>query len=120
MAQESEAKLTDHVYKLLKDKEASRIVIGHTPTPGAIITRFNGKVVMIDAGMSDYFGSRRACLTIEGDKLYAIHRGARVPLPGAGPVDYIRYLRAVIALEPSPGLLNSFLRNFESHPGQNP
>jgi hypothetical protein len=114
LAQGSEAELADHVSKLLQTYEAKRIVIAHTPTPGAVITRFDGKVVMIDVGLSAYYGSRRACLVMEGEKLYAIHRGDKVPLPADSAMAYLQYLRQVEKLEPDPGLLADYIREFRA------
>ncbi len=114
LAQGSEAELTDHVYKLLKTYGAKRLVIAHTPTPGAVITRFGGKVVLIDVGLSDYFGSRRACLIIEDEKLYAMHRGEKIALPTDSATAYLQYLRNVEKLEPDAKLLNAYIRVFQA------
>jgi hypothetical protein len=114
LAQGSETSLSDHVLKLLQTYGAKRIVIAHTPTPGAVITRFDGKVIMIDVGLSDYYGSRRACLVMEGEKLYAIHRGDKIPLPVDSAMAYLQYLRQVEKLEPDPNLLNAYIRAFQA------
>ena len=78
LAQARETELADHVSRLLQAYGVKRIVIAHTPTPGVVLTRFAGKVVMIDTGLSETYGSRRACLLIEDSKLYAIHRGEKI------------------------------------------
>jgi hypothetical protein len=114
LAQASEASLTDHVNKLLQTYGAKRIVIAHTPTPGAVITRFGGKVVMIDVGLSDYYGARRACLLLEGEKLYAIHRGEKIPVPSDSTMAYLQYLKQVEKLEPDPKLLTAYIRVFQA------
>jgi hypothetical protein len=114
LAQGSEASLTDHVHKLLQTYSAKRIVIAHTPTPGAVLTRFGGKVVMIDVGLSDYYGARRACLVLEDDKLYAIHRGEKIPLPSDSTMAYLPYLKQVEKLEPDPKSLTAYIRVFQA------
>jgi 3',5'-cyclic AMP phosphodiesterase CpdA len=114
LAQGTETDLTDHVYKLLQTYGAKRIVIAHTPTPGAVTTRFGGKVVMIDVGLSDYYGSRRACLLLEDGKLYAIHRGDKIPLPSESAMAYLQYLTQVDKLEPDPKLLDAYIRYFQA------
>lgn len=114
LAQGSETAFADHVDKLLETYGAKRIVIAHTPTPGAVITRFGGKVVLIDVGLSTYYGSRRACLIMEDEKLYAMHRGDKIPLPADSPMAYLQYLRQVQRLEPDPQLLTAYIRVFQA------
>lgn len=44
---------------------ASRVVVGHTPTPTRrITTRLDGKVIMIDTGMLPYYEGRPAALEV--------------------------------------------------------
>ncbi len=117
LAQGRETELADHVSKLLQTYGVKRIVIAHTPTPGVVLPRFGGKVVMIDVGLSEVYGSRRACLLIEDNKLYAIHRGEKILLPSGGAMDTLRYLRQAEALEPNPGALRSFIRAFQASQG---
>ena len=74
-----------------------RIVIAHTPTPGLVLSRFDGRVVMIDVGMSKAYGGAMANLLIEGDAMMALHRGQRIALPSNG--DFKAYLEAVARLE---------------------
>ena len=51
------------------------------------------------------YGSQRACLVLAQDKLYAIHRGEKIALPSGSPEDYLRYLKAAMALDPPPSPL---------------
>jgi hypothetical protein len=60
-----------------------------------------GKVFVIDVGMSAVYGSHRACLLVEGSSFYAVHRGQKLDLPSGGP-EFLRYLQKALALEP-PG-----------------
>lgn len=50
---------------------ASRVVIGHTPTPDReVMQRFGGKVIEVDTGMlGSYYGGRGHALIIAGDAL---------------------------------------------------
>jgi hypothetical protein len=99
----------EYVDRLLDTHGVKRIVIGHTPTPGAVLNRFGGKVVLIDVGLSAYYGSRHACLILEPAKASALHRGARVDLPADDGKDLLRYLRAVAAVDPQPSPIDAFL-----------
>ena len=52
---------------------ASMIVLGHTPDLNVITPRFDGEVVIIDTGISAYYGGHRASLLIENGTASAIH-----------------------------------------------
>lgn len=56
-------------------------MIAHTPTAGTVMQRFNGRVIIIDVGLSQAYGKRLACLLIEGDSVYTIHRGNKLSIP---------------------------------------
>ena len=99
LAQGDEAALAGDVEKVLQAFGVKRIVIGHTPTAGTVIPRFDGRVVMIDVGLSAYYGSRRACLVLE---------------PAAGPSAYLSYLKQAAALDPAPSPLAEFARALEA------
>jgi hypothetical protein len=72
--------LGEHLTKVLETHGAKRMVIGHTPTAGMIEKRYDGRVILIDIGMTAALGSRgRACLVIEGEKLTAIDKGQKQP-----------------------------------------
>ena len=108
LARDPEALLTEHLDKLLADKQAKAIAIGHTPTAGAVLTRFNGRVVMIDVGMSKFYGGPPACLVIEGDKRMAMHRGKLLDLP-SDKSSMLAYLKAAAALDPQPSPLQKLI-----------
>jgi len=74
LAQDSEAQLAAHVDQVLAVHGVRRIVIGHTVGP-AIRSRFGGKVLLIDVGLSSVFGGPAACLVLEGGQPRAMHRG---------------------------------------------
>jgi len=98
--------VADHAASLTAALGVKRMVVGHTPTPGAIMQRFGGRVVMIDVGLSAYYGSNRACLIIEGDKLFAMHRGQKLEIPPVESPEYLSYLKRAAALEkPGSGLV---------------
>ena len=107
LAQSDEAGLTALVDQILKTNEASRIVIGHTPRP-AVLSRFGGKVITIDVGLSKVFGGPPAFLLIEGPKYYAVHRGHPLELPSAGG-DPLPYLKAAAALDPQPSPIQALI-----------
>lgn len=91
----------EHLERLLEHFGVNRIVLGHTVTRGAIIPRFDGRVILADVGLTAYYGGRVACVLIEGDRAWAIHRGVKVELPQSND-DVLPYLRAVAALDPDP------------------
>jgi hypothetical protein len=101
LATDDENKLASHVKAVLERLGVKTIVIAHTPTKGMVMPRFDGKVLMIDVGLSAVYGSHTACLVVEGGKQFAMHRGEKVPLPTM-PAEVARYLAQVRALDSAP------------------
>lgn len=72
------------VAPLVERYGARRFVIGHTPTDDRRIhTRFGGRVLAIDTGMSPTYQGRASALEIAGDTLTAIYEEGRMPVEGA-------------------------------------
>ncbi|MDX2149845.1 MAG: metallophosphoesterase [Bryobacteraceae bacterium] len=117
LAQSPEAELGEHVDKLLAFYNVKRIVLGHTPTAGAIVPRFGGKVILADVGLSTYYGGRSACLVIENGQTFALHRGKRLALPDGSPGSVLAYLKEAAALEPANSSLTALVKKLESQPG---
>lgn len=109
LALEPEDVIAPHVDRLLAHHGVSRIVVGHTVTPGAILPRVGGKVIMIDVGLSAAYGARQACLVIERGFAFAQHRGTRLAVPGG--VDLLGYLKAAAALDPEPSPILPLIAN---------
>jgi hypothetical protein len=105
LASNDEATEAAHLETVLKNYAAGHIVIGHTPTAGAVLPRFDGRVIMIDVGLSAAYGRRLACLVIEGGKFYALHRGEKLPLPGGQGPALVEYLQTAAKLDPQPSSL---------------
>jgi hypothetical protein len=113
LALENGPAMAAHVDQVLAAYDIKRIVISHTVTAGAIVQRFAGKVVMIDVGMTAVYGGHRACLVLEGDKIYAIHRGEKLELPSGG-AEYVAYLKTAVTLEPPGSPLAKFAADTEA------
>ena len=105
LAQHPEGTEAPNVDAVLSAHGAKRIVIGHTPTAGTVLPRFGGKVIMIDVGLSAYYGARQACLLVENGEVFTLHRGQRLKTPMNGDEDLLRYLEAAAALDPAPSPL---------------
>jgi hypothetical protein len=116
LAKDDESTLAEHVDFVLKEHNARRIVIGHTPTEGVILPRFYGKVLLIDVGLSAYYGSRLACLLIEGEKVYAIHRGKHLPIPDKPGQPLLNYLKQAASLDPQPSPIEKIIAAIEEPP----
>lgn len=93
---------------ILKRYGARRIVVGHTPTGGAVWPRFDQRVVVNDTGIATYYGAHKGVLELTANGAVAIYGEQRIPLPtdNAGREDY---LRAVIAADANNGLLKQQL-----------
>ena len=95
LGREDEAKIGRHVATVLGRLDARAFVIGHTTTSGYVTPRLEGKVVMIDVGLSKAYGSHPACLVVEGGRQFALHRGERLELPAGGGPELVRYVGRV-------------------------
>jgi hypothetical protein len=89
---------------ILANHGAKHVVIGHTPTGGAIWPRLQGRVIMIDTGMSAVYGGLIAYLEITRDGPVAGYRDGRLPLP-TDDGGRLAYLDEVIALHPDTASL---------------
>jgi hypothetical protein len=118
LAQGDEALLGPLVDSVLAQFGVKHIVIGHTVTVGTVIPRFGGKVIMIDVGLSAYYGSATAFLVIEGGKAYTMHRGQKLELPLGD--DLVPYLKAAAALEPPGSRLVKYVEQLTAVKGAVP
>lgn len=107
MAKGGEKELQPLVAKILEKFGVKRMVIGHAYANAAITPRFDGKVIMIDIGLSRVYDNtgKLGCLLIENNQPYALHRGAKLELPAGGEKEMLRYLKQAAALDPSPSPL---------------
>jgi TPR repeat protein len=111
------ADLEPVVDKIRKNFGVERIVVGHSYADAAITPRFDGKVILIDIGLSRVYDNigKVGCLVIENGKPpYVLHRGTRLELPkDAGP-DLLRYLKEAAALDPPPSPLLKRIESLEA------
>jgi hypothetical protein len=110
LAQGDEDELRPHLEQVLAVHGVKHIVVGHTTTPGAVVPRFGGAVLMIDVGLSEHYGARPACLVVRDGTPFALHRGHMLALPGDGPAGLLAYLRAAALLDPAPSPLDPLIR----------
>jgi hypothetical protein len=67
--------------EILAAVDASRVVVGHTIQKDGIQSRCEGKIIMVDVGMSrTYAGGAPACLLIEKGELLVVTPGGRAQL----------------------------------------
>jgi len=121
LANGNEPELEQLLNKTLRNFGVERIVIGHTYANAAITPRFDGKVIMVDIGLSRVYDGigKVGCLVIEkDDKPYVLHRGARLELPKDSGQDLLRYLRAASALDPQPSPLAKRIVDLEARLGK--
>jgi len=89
LAREDEATFEPALEEILEAMEARALVVGHTVTvTGRIQQRFGGRVVMIDAGMSEVYGGHLAALEISPDgRMAALYPDGREEMgaPAASP-----------------------------------
>lgn len=88
------------VEAILAQNGASHIVVGHTPTKGAIWPRYSARVIQVDTGVSSVYGGHVAYLEVDKGKLFAGYLGGRVELPDTD-IGRLEYLKKVISLQPA-------------------
>ena len=96
------------VEAILDQHKARHIVIGHTPTAGAIWPSYAGRVIQVDAGLSAHYGGHLAWLEVTPTAMLAGYRAEKLALP-SDDGERIAYLRHVIALHPENRELNDQL-----------
>ncbi|TPX30885.1 hypothetical protein SmJEL517_g05668 [Synchytrium microbalum] len=83
-AQEDEKTICSKLTEALREMNARRMVVGHTPQLAGIKSRCRGRVVLIDVGISKAYGGRLSALELFADSAHAIYEGPiRVKLPRA-------------------------------------
>jgi hypothetical protein len=93
LAVEDEIAYAPALERTLEDMDARAIVVAHTVTKtGRIQSRFDGRVVMIDVGMSPSYHNSIAALEVAGDGMVSVlypDSRAVISMPPAGqaPVD---------------------------------
>jgi hypothetical protein len=115
MASNDEALELAHVNAVLDFYDADRIVVGHTPGLATIVPRFGARVLVIDSGLSAYYGGHLASLTIEGDRLINTQRGEVLEIP-QGEMDRLPYFESVLELEPEEGALKAYIELLRNPP----
>ena len=108
-----------HLEHLLERFAVNHIVMAHTVTEGAIKPRFDGRVILIDVGMSAYYGSHMAALIVEHGKFSVEHRGVHMPLPFSGDA-LISYLERAMALETQKAALQALIEKLQQKNGAVP
>ena len=112
LAKNDEVDEEAHLASLLEAFGVDMIVVGHTPNLGVITPRFGGRVVIIDTGISDYYGGNRGSLLIEGDSHVAIHGRHHQPMPRSN-ADTLDYFKALAAQKPDNERLHSYVSILE-------
>ncbi|MCB1672793.1 MAG: metallophosphoesterase [Gammaproteobacteria bacterium] len=112
LATNSDEAEASHVEAVLQHFDVDYIVIGHTPGLGTIVPRFGGKVLVIDSGISGYYGGHLSSLTIEDGGLFNTQEGERLQIP-VGDDDPVPYFEAAAALEPDLEALQRYLQNLQ-------
>ena len=100
---------------VLNHFDAEMIVLGHTPDLNAITPRFGGQVVIIDTGISDYYGGHLASLLIEDGTATAIHGDHRLALP-TNTAEILPYFEALAAEMPENPRLAAHLEVLSNPP----
>jgi len=99
------------VDRILAAFDADRIVIAHTPRLRAVLPRFNGKVLVVDVGLSAHYGSGHAWLELVDGTPTIVHRGERFSVP-RNRDEKLAYLKAIEAIEADPEPVARFIERW--------
>jgi hypothetical protein len=91
------------------------VAVGHTVTSGVIWPRYDGKVLMIDTGISRVYGGHIGYLEITPEGLFGGYPNGKVPIP-TDESGLIPYLEKVIALDPENKSLKDRLQELRQPP----
>lgn len=108
---ETEAELNTTLNRL----GAKRMVMGHTPLLNSVVSRFGGKVLIADVGLSGYYGGANAALELWGDEAYALINGQRLALP-TNFKETIDYLMAARELVTDPAKIDVYIAELTKQP----
>jgi hypothetical protein len=100
---------------VLTHYSARMIVLGHTPNLNIITPRFDGQVVIIDTGMSAYYGGHRASLEIDDGRVTGLHGKQAVLLP-TQPEEMVPYFKTLADQMPDNQRLRAHLELLTNPP----
>lgn len=100
---------------ILREHDATHIVIGHTPTDGVIWPRYSGRVIQIDTGISAAYGGHVAHLEITPGKMFAGYLPDKIELP-RGETGLAAYFERVSELLPDNKAAREKLKALEADP----
>ena len=79
-----------------------------------VLPRFGGRVVLIEVGIPKLYGGRVACLVIEDERAYALHRGEKLELLSDSSEGLLGYIKKAAALDPEPSPLADLIQQLEA------
>jgi len=104
-----------HLELVLATYDVDRVVIGHTPGLGTIVPRFEGRVLVIDTGLSSYYGGFRASLLLQNNEATTLQREQKILIPDTN-AGVLSYFQRIAELEPEAKALQVRIRNLASPP----
>ena len=117
LARNDEASESSHLAALLEHFQVKRIVLGHTPDLNVITPRFGGQVVIIDTGISAYYGGHRASLMIDQTGAWARHERDQLAIPDSES-SLLTYFEQLAAQQPQNARLSEHLRRLQQVPAE--
>ena len=98
---------------LLAFHGVDHVVVGHTPVYETIVPRYKGKVLVLDSGISSFYGGAITSLIIEDGKLVNVHRGEKIDIP-TDDSGLLPYYRRIAELEPDSVSLRELISRLEA------
>lgn len=116
-AMNAEATEAPHLEALLETYEVNTVIVGHTPNLGVITPRFDGRVIITDTGMSDYYGGHKASLLVDNGQKFALHDTiySLIPSDAAGIMSYFEDIQRLM---PDNQRLAQHVENLKNPPAE--
>jgi hypothetical protein len=116
LAELDEQEIGPHLRAVLQTFGVHRVIVGHTVTKSVIKPRFGSKVVVVDYGLSRFYGRPPQCLVVENGSAFVLFRGTKIPLPGPTKADLLAYYTAAAAADVQPSPIQRLIDEVKAAP----
>ena len=91
---------------------AKRMIVAHTPALPTVLPRFDGKVLMVDVGIAEHYGSGTGVLELINGDPFVRHGDTLTAIPQDSD-QVVDYLEKVSSLLDSPTRITSFIEKLK-------
>ncbi len=97
---------------ILNKYGVARMVVAHTPVLPVVVPRYDGKIIMVDVGLSQHYGHGFSALKIENGQTMAMVGDRWFHLPSdSNQISVEAYLKEVRAAVANPASIDRYLKS---------